>query len=107
MDSLKIFPIAERILKGMCEYFRCKQFTRNCFTAIQSSLLLFKSISLRTWCDMTSFYKHLDVTDEVTIRLKFLGFGTLSMLLQAKPDEIESVCSLFIQMFYIFLKNGS
>lgn len=92
MDAAKMIHVADRVLKGMSEYFRCEQFPRKCFTAVQSTLILSKSVASRTWCDMTNFYRYLNVTEGDSAQLLDCGFSTITMLLRVKPQDIENVC---------------
>lgn len=92
MDAMKMMRVADRILKGMMEYFRCEQFTKKCFTANRSAVVLSKSIGVRVWCDSANFYKCLGVSEEISNHFMRFGIRTVSTLLQTEPHVMENVC---------------
>lgn len=83
--------VADRILKAMCEYFHCEQRDKNCYNAVHSAMILSKSVSVQAWCDLSNFYKHLNISNQSSIRLKQTGIRTVSALLKTEPAHIEAV----------------
>lgn len=91
MDAMKMLGVTDRVLKGMCEYFHCEQCNKNGYNAVYSAMILSKSVSVQAWCDLASFYKHLNISSYSSNRLIQAGIRTVSELLKTEPRNIESV----------------
>lgn len=91
MDVMKMLGVADRVLKGMCEYFHCEQCNKNCYNAVHAAMILSKSVSVQAWCDLTKFYKHLNISNQNSNRLIQTGICTVSALLKTEPGYIDNV----------------
>lgn len=83
--------VADRVLRGMCDYFHCEQSNKNCYIAVHSAMILSKSVSVQAWCDLSNFYKHLNISSQNTKRLIQAGIRAVSALLKTEPGYIEAV----------------
>lgn len=103
MDVMKMLGVADRVLKGMCEYFHCEQCNKNCYNAVHSTMILSKSVSVQVWCDLSNFYKHLKISSRSSNRLIQAGIRTVSELLNTDPGYIEAVRFDNNALFFILI----